>query len=665
MGVGSWKLTSIFVCALGVRLLHVWQMRATPFFDALMGDARAYDAWAQRLAAGDWIGRDVFYQAPLYPYFLGLVYSIFGRDLLVVRIVQAIVGACSCVLVAYAASRLFSRPFDRTQGKGAGLVAGLLLAFYAPAIFFDGLIQKSVLDVFFVSALIALIATIASVNHRGFAADTENTETNSSGKRHHPGRTQRTAREKSNLRGLRVDLFSVVLIGIVAGCLALTRENALILVALLAVWIWWEQAPHAARFARLALFAAGVGLVLVPVAVRNYAVSGSFYLTTAQFGPNFYIGNHAGADGTYSSLRFGRGSPEYEQMDATELAQQALGRALTPDDVSSYWTSRALDFIASHPAEWLRLIGRKAALLVNAREMLDTESQESYAEWSLVLRVLGPIMHFGTLVPLAVLGAIAAWPLRSRLWVLYALVALYAASVTLFYVFARYRYPLVPLVALFASAALAEGSRFGRVWAAMRVPQLAAVAAVVVITAIVSNWPLLSPDLMRAITETNLGTALAENSRLQDAEAHYRRAIRIQADYAPAYNNLGVVLRAQGRLDEAIRTYEDGLQVRREYPTLHANLAKASYDAGTERLEQGRLNEAVRALEIALREQPQYAEAHNNLGIALGSQGNLDAAIAEFEEALRLKPGYQEAIRNLTLARRAAASQNSELKTQK
>ena len=57
--------------ALGLRLLHLWQMRGTPYFSTLMGDARGYDQWAQRLAAGDWIGSDVFYQAPLYPYFSG------------------------------------------------------------------------------------------------------------------------------------------------------------------------------------------------------------------------------------------------------------------------------------------------------------------------------------------------------------------------------------------------------------------------------------------------------------------------------------------------------------------------------------------------------------------------------------------------------------------
>jgi hypothetical protein len=83
----------IFLVALSVRLLHVWQIRRTPFFDVLMGDAGGYDQWAQRLAAGDWIGKDVFYQAPLYPYFLGVLYALFDRDLLIVRIVQAVIGS--------------------------------------------------------------------------------------------------------------------------------------------------------------------------------------------------------------------------------------------------------------------------------------------------------------------------------------------------------------------------------------------------------------------------------------------------------------------------------------------------------------------------------------------------------------------------------------------
>src|ERR1700730_671514 len=83
----------VFLVALVVRTIHVWQIRHTPFFDVLMGDSRGYDEWAQRIARGDWLGHEVFYQAPLYPYFLGTLYAIAGRDLLMVRTFPGIIGS--------------------------------------------------------------------------------------------------------------------------------------------------------------------------------------------------------------------------------------------------------------------------------------------------------------------------------------------------------------------------------------------------------------------------------------------------------------------------------------------------------------------------------------------------------------------------------------------
>jgi 4-amino-4-deoxy-L-arabinose transferase-like glycosyltransferase len=117
-----------------------------------MGDARRYDAWAMEIASGDWIGQDVFYQAPLYPYFLGSLYAIAGHSLLMVRVCQAVIGTAACVLLALAARRLYS--------ERAGLIAGLGLALYAPAIFSDGLLQKSVLDLFFVCLVLWIISTL-------------------------------------------------------------------------------------------------------------------------------------------------------------------------------------------------------------------------------------------------------------------------------------------------------------------------------------------------------------------------------------------------------------------------------------------------------------------------------------------------------------------------
>src|SRR5260370_32877155 len=151
---------AIFLLELAVRLLHVWQIRSAPFFSVLMGDWRGYDEWARRIAGGDWLGHEVFYQAPLYPYLLGVIYAIAGRSLLLVASVQAVIGSACCALLALAASRLFSR-------REAGIAAGVMLALYAPAIFFDGVLQKSVLDVFFVCLALWLVSHIADETARG------------------------------------------------------------------------------------------------------------------------------------------------------------------------------------------------------------------------------------------------------------------------------------------------------------------------------------------------------------------------------------------------------------------------------------------------------------------------------------------------------------------
>jgi tetratricopeptide (TPR) repeat protein len=697
----------VLVVALTVRLVHLWQMRRAPVFSVLMGDARGYDEWARRIATGDWLGTDVFYQAPLYPYFLGAVYTTLGHSLLAARIVQAIIGAVACLLLGLAAERLWSRR--------AGWVAGLGLALYAPAIFFDALIQKTVLDVFFVCLTMWILSRLIE--------------------------SPASARVWLGL-------------GLAIGGLTLTRENALVLAAVVLAWIALRQRaarvrnethPTRRRRAEAAAFVFGLAFVLVPVAVRNYAVGGGFYLTTSQFGPNFYIGNNARSDGTYAPLRPGRGAPEYERQDATELAEHALGRSLTPAEVSSYWTDRALDFITSRPEAWITLLGRKFLLIWNADEMLDTESQETHAESSTLLRVGAWFGHFGLLVPLAVVGVIATWRERRRLWIFHAMAIAYAASVIVFYVFARYRFPLVPFLMLFASAGIVRGAAFVR--ASSPVGRVA-LAVTAVTAAIFANWPVLSPSLMRAVTETNVAAALQEDGRLDAAIDHYRRAIAITSDYAPAYNNMGTALRAKGHVDEAVAAYQRAIETMPDYADAHYNLANAlmeqnrgdeatahlliaartlptsagvhnnlgkaladkgrleeaaselrqavaldprsakahrnlgnvlasqghvddalshlrraveiepsdaesGYDLGTLLLEARRLDEAVMVFEAVLRNRTDYAEAHNNLGIALGSQGKLPEAIAQFEDALRIKPGFVDARRNLETARRA------------
>ena len=285
-------MTSLFVFAFLVRLAYLMEIQETDFFSILVGDGHVYDAWA--LAIQDnWLGNDVFYQAPLYPYFLAAIYSLFGHDFLAVRVIQMALGSAACVLLALAGRLFFSARI--------GLLAGFLLAIYAPAIFFEGLIQKASLDLFFMTALLFLLGKVESGGGRRWP----------------------------------------MLAGFVLGCLALTRENALVLLPIIVLWLLWRFRKVCNRQLSMSLFFfLGTAFVLAPVAARNNWVGGEFIVTTSQFGPNFYIGNHAGADGKYIPLLWGHGSALFERGDATKLAEKALGKRLTPGEVSNFWTAR-------------------------------------------------------------------------------------------------------------------------------------------------------------------------------------------------------------------------------------------------------------------------------------------------------------------------------------
>ena len=593
-GIGTPALAAIFATALVVRLIHIWQLGGSPFADLLLGDSAGYDRWARELAAGDWLGSEVFYQAPLYPYLLGLVYAVLGSDVTAVRVCQAVLGSASAVLLAAAGGRFFS--------PRVGLAAGAGLALYAPAIFVDATLQKSVVDVFLLTGLLWLLS-----------------------------RTLDGAPPARRWIG----------IGALLGALCLTRENALILVAALGAWLWLERHERRDWLRQAALVGAGVALVLAPVALRNGVVGGEWHLTTSQFGPNFYIGNNADADGAYRPLRYGRGDAAFERDDATALAEAALGRDLTPGAVSRYWLGRALDDIAASPARWLGLLARKTALTFNAVEVIDTESQYAHAEHSIPLAAMGWLTHFGLLVPLAAVGIAATWPARRRLLPLYLMLGLYAASVIAFYVFARYRYPLAPLLVLFAAAGGDHLVRVARRTATLARAPL--VAAVVLVCAAGANWPLLSKDHMRAASYNNLATAYRERGDLPRAIALYETALTLDESYAQAHSNLGSALAASGEPERAIEHYRQAIAADPDTGDLRFNYGNALLAANL-------YGEAAEQFRFAVEAWPQDAEAYNNLGIALASAGGMAEAAEAFREAVRLDPAGPRAHRNLGIA---------------
>ena len=74
------------------------------------------------------------------------------------------------------------------------------------------------------------------------------------------------------------------------------------------------------------------------------------------------------------------------------------------------------------------------------------------------------------------------------------------------------------------------------------------------------------------IAHTNLGIALRDQGKLDEAIAEYRKAIRLKPDLAEAHHNLGIALASQGKLDEAIAEYRKAIRLKPDVAEAHINL---------------------------------------------------------------------------------------------
>jgi protein O-mannosyl-transferase len=148
----------------------------------------------------------------------------------------------------------------------------------------------------------------------------------------------------------------------------------------------------------------------------------------------------------------------------------------------------------------------------------------------------------------------------------------------------------------------------------------------------------IEPDDVK--THNNLANDLDKEGRTDEAINHYLQAIRINPNYADAYFNLGNALHKKGRTDEAINLYLQAIRINPNFAKAHNNLAN-----GLDK--QGHTDEAINHYLQAVRINPDFAEAHFYLGNALCKQGRTDEAIAHYLQAIRIKSDFAEVHLNL------------------
>jgi len=119
----------------------------------------------------------------------------------------------------------------------------------------------------------------------------------------------------------------------------------------------------------------------------------------------------------------------------------------------------------------------------------------------------------------------------------------------------------------------------------------------------------------------------------QDSEVLFRHALAVTRDNHIAHINLGVALEQEGKLDEAIAEYRAAGAITPNRYQIHHNLGDCF-------ARQGELTKALAEYREAVRLGPREPELHNSLGIALSDLGRYDKALLEFTNAAQLDPAY-------------------------
>ena len=144
-----------------------------------------------------------------------------------------------------------------------------------------------------------------------------------------------------------------------------------------------------------------------------------------------------------------------------------------------------------------------------------------------------------------------------------------------------------------------------------------------------------------------------------DSETLFRHALRVTTGNYIAHVQLGMALSQKGKADEALSHYAASLEIAPNFVQAHNNL-------GAELANRGRVAEAEDHFLAALRVDPNYAPGASNLanllnrqgkpgqaivqyqlGVILAGRKQTEAAIAHFREAVHLQPDWLEALNNL------------------
>src|SRR2546423_764180 len=578
----------IFAAVFLFRLITLIRLASSPLLLPSGSDMQFYDDWAKQILQGHWTDHGAFYGLPLYPFFLALLYRVFGYSPFVPGFVQAGFDAATAVLIYAITVRLLGAPAG-APSKGARLTAVLAAAgwcFFVPAEAYSAVLMPTAAAVFIFWFLLWRIVRTESAPSRQHC----------------------------------------FVYGLLLGFTAMGVATVLFLTPLFLVAIFIRKTGLAWRTTAASCLLGGIIAGTAPCWIHNYFVAQEPVFLSAHGGINSWLGNNPDATG-YPRFPGMHAGQAQILRDSIEQAEAAAGRSLKRSEVSAYWSARARQYIATNPGAWLGLLARKVGNFWNAFEYDDLGVIANLRGHG----VLFPGLHFGFVAVLGLAGAVASWRrwTGSR-WTVAAIGLQLLAGLPVFFT-ERFRLPVVPGLFILASLGL------HRLWRdlvtgnyRMAAFQLGIVAA----SALFVTLPRHDPSLW-ATEAYNSGRLALETNDLAAAEHHLERAHTLVPDNPETNLALGNLRLAQGKRTEAITYYQAVLRLDPKHKSAMNNL-------GIIALEDQRPAEARNYFRKALEQQPENPKTHFLLAKAELALGNIEGARTALARALEREPDRTE-----------------------
>lgn len=555
-------LLLIFVLALAIKfLIYVLLTEPIIFYK--------YPYFAQIIAQGGDPGERILDLSPLYLYLHVLFYKIYGSNWEVIPIFQIFLGSLSCLLVFLIGEKIF--------GKIAGLVAALILIFYANLTLIELTLEPEALVLFLNSLIVFFLLQIKEETKSGLA------------------------------------IWKWFLAGCLIGMTIITKPNALLILPVAIIFNWLISPSLAFRIKSILLTFFGVAIFLMPITMRNYYKFNDFILVTADSGKVFFHGNGPGATGMERAdlpqqgfVEEAQEEPDYAHALFRRVARNLSGQNLKPSECSRFWRDQTFEHIKKNTWDALILEFKKAVFFFGNYEVHDIDSVYNYyrkiRKW--------PFIPYGIISALSILGMWLARQKFKDAFLLYSMVAVYFITVLIFFAASRYRLPAVPFLSLFAAYAITSFISWGREKKIRELIFFIGLAIIFFAGTIFSfRSEVLALDRWQMATRVHYvlgGNQYFKKGEYQKAIEEFEKAIALQPDFAPAYNRLGMAYAILKDFERAEENFQKVIELAPDVDQGYLNLGLL-YELKGER------ERAISYLKKALSLNPENKKAKEHL----------------------------------------------------